>query len=129
MPKTIKPADLGKAIEQELTVYSREVTEKIDAAGRKAMRTLVNRTVETAPIGDRRGGNFAASISSKEIKSDRGSSFVWFVKPPNHRLTHLLVHGHAKLDGGRTKANPFLKNALDEVLPEYEEAVKEAIKQ
>ena len=46
-----------------------------------------------------------------------------------HRLTHLLVHGHATRNGGRTKANPFLKNALDAVLPEYERAVEEAVKE
>ena len=36
--------------------------------------------------------------------------------------------GHATKDGKRTKANPFLKNAIDQVLPEYEAAVEEAIK-
>lgn len=128
MANTIKLEDLGAAIERELTTYGKDVQEEIDAAGRKAMKKLVKITQETAPLGERRGGNFAASITSKEIKGPRGSSFVWHVKPPNHRLTHLIVHGHATKNGGRTKANPFLKKALDTVLPEYEEAVKEAIK-
>jgi hypothetical protein len=127
MAKSIKPGDLGAAIGQKLTIYHAEVTEKLDAAGRKAMKKLVKTTQETAPLGMRRGGNFAASITSKEIKGIRGSTYIWYVKSPNHRLTHLLVHGHATKDGGRTKANPFLKNALDTVLPEFEEAVKEAI--
>ena len=55
--------------------------------------------------------------------------YIWYVKAPDHRLTHLLVHGHATRNGGRTKANPFLKNALDDVLPEYERAVEEAVKE
>ena len=54
--------------------------------------------------------------------------FVWHVKAPDYRLTHLLVHGHATKTGGRTKADPFLHKALDVVLPEYEQAVKEACK-
>lgn len=128
MAKSIKPEDLGKAIEQELNIYNKEVTERVNEAGRKAMRQLVRRTQETAPIGDRLGENFAASISSKEFKNARGSTFVWYVKPPNHRLTHLLVHGHATVNGGRTKANPFLTNALNAVLPVYEEDVEEALK-
>ena len=53
--------------------------------------------------------------------------YIWHVKAPDHRLTHLLVHGHATRNGGRTKADPFLQNALDTVLPEYETAVKEAV--
>lgn len=127
MAKSIKPGDLGAAIGQELTIYHAEVVEKLDAAGDAAVKKLVKMTKATAPKGER--GSFRRSIASKRLKADnRGSAYVWYVKPPDHRLTHLLVHGHATKDGGRTKADPFLKDALDTVLPEYEEAVKEAIK-
>lgn len=128
MANAIEPKNLGAVIEQELTIYAKAVTEEVDAAGKKAIKKLVRLTEETAPLGKRMGGNYAASITSKEIKGDRGNRYVWYVKPPNHRLTHLLVHGHATKDGKRTKANPFLKNAIDQVLPEYEAAVEEAIK-
>ena len=127
MAKSIKPGDLGAVIGQELTMYHAEVVEKLDAAGDAAVKKLAKITKATAPKGAR--GSFRRSIASKRLKKDeRGSTHVWYVKPPDHRLTHLLVHGHATKDGGRTKADPFLKDALDTVLPEYEEAVKEAIK-
>ena len=132
MAKTIKPGDLGAAISQELTTYHAEVVEKLDAAGDAAIKKLVNLTRATAPKGIR--GKFRRFISSKCLKGERrgiyvqGSTYVWYVKPPEYRLTHLLAYGHATKNGGRTKADPFLKNALDTVLPEYEEAVKEAIK-
>lgn len=129
MAKAIKPGDLGAAIAQELTIYNNNVIEGVNEAGKKAIKKLVRLTEETAPIGERNGRNFAASISSKEIKAQRGSKYVWYVKPPNHRLTHLLVHGHATKDGGRTKPNPFLQNAVDTVLPEFEKDVEEAVKQ
>lgn len=128
MSKTIKPDDLGAAIERELAIYAKSAQEGVDACGRRAMRKLVKRTQETAPLGKRRGGNFAASIASKEVKGIRGSRFLWFVKAPNHRLTHLIVKGHATKNGDRTKANPFLKNALDDVLPEYEKEIEEVLK-
>lgn len=128
MAKAIKAGDLAAAIEQELTVYAKNVQEGVDACGRRAMKKLVKRTRETAPHGKRAGGNFAASIASKEEKSARGSRFIWHVKAPNHRLTHLLVKGHATKNGGRTKPDPFLKNALDEVLPEYEKEIEEVLK-
>lgn len=127
MAKNIKPGDLGAAIEQELTIYHAEVVEKLDAAGDAAVKQLVKRTKATAPEGAR--GSFKRNIAGKRLKKDaNGSTHVWYVKPPDHRLTHLLAHGHATKDGGRTKANPFLKNAVDDVLPEYEKAVEEAIK-
>jgi hypothetical protein len=32
------------------------------------------------------------------------------------------------VNGGRVPGDPFLKNALDEVLPDYEKDVEEALK-
>lgn len=127
MAKAVKPGDLGAAIAQELTIYNNNVIEGVNEAGKKAIKKLVRLTEETAPIGERMGGNFAASIASKEFKGKRGNTYVWYVKPPNHRLTHLLVHGHATKNGDRTKPNPFLQNAVDAVLPEFEKDVEEAI--
>ena len=128
MAKTIKPDQLTAAISQNLELYSKDVQEKVDAAGRRAIKRIVQITRDTAPIGNRKGGNFVTSIASKEIKTPRGNRFMWYVKAPNHRLTHLLVHGHDKVNGGRVKGNPFLHNALDKVLPEYEQEVEEAVK-
>lgn len=127
MAKTIKPADLGAAIAQELTVYHESVTAKVDEAGAKAVKKLAKLTKANAPEGAR--GNFKRSITSgvKE-KSNRGNTYAWYVKSPESRLTHLLARGHATKNGGRTKANPFLQDACDQVLPEYEAAVEEAVK-
>ena len=128
MANTIKPENLGGAIEEMLTLYSEEVTEKVNEAGRESVKKLVKLTRQTAPRGNRKSKTFAKSITSTEVKRPRGNEFIWHVKSPNHRLTHLLVKGHATKDGGRTKADPFLQNALDTVLPEYEKAVEEAVK-
>lgn len=127
MAKTTKPEDLGKALEQELTVYHKGVVELLDKAGNKAVKKLVKLTRATAPQGAR--GSFRRSISGKVLfKNERGSTHVWYVKAPDHRLTHLLVHGHATKNGDRTKGSPFLENALKTVLPEYEKDVQEAVK-
>lgn len=127
MAKTIKAGDLAGALEQELTIYHANVVERLDEAGDAAVKQLVKLTKSTAPEGARK--SFKRNIASKLLKRDKnGSTHVWYVKPPDHRLTHLLVHGHATKDGGRTKADPFLENALDAVLPEYEKAAEEAVK-
>lgn len=127
MAKSIKPQDLGAAIAQDLSIYHEQVVEKIDKAGDEAMKKLVKQTKATAPVG--KTGSFKKHITSKVLaKGPRGSTRVWYVKAPDHRLTHLLANGHATKDGGRTKANPFLRNAVDAVLPEYAKAVEEAIK-
>ena len=128
MSNSVKPDDLGKVLQEQLTIYSESVTERVNNAGREAMDKLVKRTRQTAPKGKRKGKKFAKSIASQETVKARGNEYTWYVKAPNYRLTHLLVKGHATKDGGRTQANPFLRNALDKVLPEYERQVEEAVK-
>lgn len=130
MAKSLKPGDLGAAISQELTAYSKDVQDRVNKAGQRAIRELVRKTKDTAPFNVKAfHRHYVDLIDSKTVQSRTGdNTHIWYVKAPGHRLTHLLVHGHETKDGGRTKADPFLKNALDAVLPEYEEAVKEAIK-
>lgn len=126
MSKGIKPDQLGAALGDLLGTYNDEVTEKVNEAGRAAGKKLVKLTKATAPVGYR--GDFKRGIALKEEDAGhRMKRFIWYVKPPNHRLTHLLVKGHATKDGGRTKADPFLANALAQVLPEFEKDVKEAV--
>lgn len=125
MSKAIKPDALAGAIQKELSIYSEEVTARVNAAGQTSINKLRKLTKASAPVAS---GSFRKNIAVKEVDAGNGmKKFVWYVKPPDHRLTHLLVHGHATRTGGRTKANPFLKNALATVLPEYEKAVKEAL--
>lgn len=127
MAKTIKPGDLGAALQRELSVYHQDVVEKLDTAGEAAVKKLVKLAKASAPI---RSGSFKKNIASKLLEKHlNGCEYVWYVKAPDHRVTHLIVHGHATRTGGRTKSNPFLQNALDTVLPEYEKAIEEAVKQ
>lgn len=122
----VKPEELGRAVQEELTIYSTGVVTALNAAGEKAIQELVKKTKATAPVGRRK--SYKKSIAGKLLqKSDRGNTYVWYVKPPDHRLTHLLVHGHATKSGGRTRANPFLANALKQVLADYEGEVEAAL--
>lgn len=126
MGRAVEPSALAGAIQNELTIYSHNVDDAVDKAAKDAMEKLVTRTRATAPVGAR--GSFKRSITSKKEAVTRGTKYVWYVKAPDHRLTHLLVHGHATKDGGRTRSDPFLVNAVETVLPEYENEVKEAIR-
>lgn len=127
--------DLGTQMEQVLTSYNESVNTQIADITRESMKQLVKETKATAPKGRRKGQyrkNITADYSSLNRRANRLSgmkvSATWYVKAPDYRLTHLLVHGHATKDGGRTNANPFLQNAVDKVIPEYESKVQEAIR-
>ena len=124
MAGTIKPSQLGDALRERLGLYHEDVKGRVNACSEAAVKSLVKKTKATAPVAS---GSFKKNIASKKLKgSPNGDTYVWYVKAPDHRLTHLLVHGHATRNGGRTKKNPFLQNALDEVLPDYEKAIEEA---
>lgn len=125
--KGIKPDQLGAALQETLGVYHADVTRRVNACSEAAAKALVKKTKVSAP---KASGSYKKNIACKVLeKSPNGDKYVWYVKPPDHRLTHLLVHGHRTRNGGRTKEDPFLKNAIDEVLPEYEKAVEEAVKE
>lgn len=127
MSRRIGLEDLGDAIAAELTTYHREVTDRVNETTGKTIKELVKKTKATAPKGIR--GSFKKNIASKVEDAGHGMKRgIWYVKAPDHRLTHLLVHGHATKDGGRTAGDPFLADALDQVLPDYEKEIEEAVR-
>lgn len=122
----ISPFKLSSAIRENLELYSDRVTEGVNTSAKTSSFKLLKLTKATAP---KKSGFFRKHLAVKEDSTVRGmKSYLWYVKDPAYRLTHLLVHGHANRDGSRTEGDPFLKDALDAVLPEFEQAVKEAIK-
>lgn len=126
MPKTISPAKLGAAIAEQLALYHEDVIEEVNAVGEKAAKALVKKTKATAP---QRTGDFAKAITYKAVEMPSGDKkFVWGVKAPHHRITHLVVNGHPTSKGDRVPGDPFLENAMAEVLPEYEKDVEEVLK-
>ena len=127
MAKNVPIDKLGDAIAEQLTVYHENVLEEVNTLSDAAAKELVKITKRTAP---KQSGDFRKHISSKLLETSRTGSknYVWYVRAPHHRLTHLLVHGHAKVNGGRVKGSPFLHNAWDQVRADYERKVEEALK-
>lgn len=123
--QTVRIDQLGTAISALLDGYSAEVKERADEAGEKAVKKLVKLTKASAPVDS---GAFKRSITWSAKPNALGTKeYYWHVKAPHYRLTHLLVHGHVLVNGDRTDGDPFLHQALDEVLPEYLEDVEEAL--
>ena len=126
---TVGVDNLSREIEKELSLYSSEITEKIKETTKVHAKKLLDKTKATAPSGKRKSKKFKTSIKCKVQNETANSiSYLWYVGGKNYRLTHLIVRGHAKRGGGRTKSNDFLKNAVDEVEASYEKAIEEDIK-
>ena len=128
--------DLGTQMTQVLTIYNEEINEKLRVITTESMKQLVKETKATAPRGRRVNkdsyrkhiaGDYRGTKKSARGLKGQDVHAIWYVRAPDYRLTHLLVKGHATRNGGRTNANPFLHNAREKVVAEYEQKVQEAI--
>ena len=108
-----------------LTEYTSEITTAVKAETEKAMKDLVKETKATAPKN--RPKYFKAITSDTAYENARELVKRWYVKAPEHRLTHLLNNGHQTRKGGRVEGTGFLSDAVEKVEKKYIQAVKEAI--
>lgn len=126
MADVVSIDQLVDAVSEQTSLYHKELIEKINKLGDDSVKKIAKITRATAPVG-KHTPHFKDSIATKVLENrPRGNVYAWYVKPPNHRLTHLIANGHETKNGGRTRKNPFLENALNEVLPDYEKKVEEA---
>ena len=126
MANSIKIGDLEKAINEELTIYCDDVTEKVKKISDNVMKTLVKNTKKDA---NKRTGTYAKAITSKRtLETKRCRVNTWYVNDPEYRKSHLLEKGHATRNGGRTRAFPFISKNEQIAVKDYENQVEEAIK-
>ena len=124
----VKYQDLSAVIDEVLLDYSEDVTKGLKKEVKSATKKLVDKTKSTAPVGKRKK-HYKDNITSKTVtETPKQLEKVWYVKGGDHRLTHLLNNGHQTRNGGRVKGTYFLSNAVDEVIPEFENKVEEIIK-
>lgn len=122
----ISPEQLSAAIQEELGVYGDSIRDGVDKEAGKAIKKLVSDTKAAAPVGHR--GNFKRAITYvKGSGGVRSPSYVWGAKAPEHRLVHLLVHGHATRDGRRVGSKLPLASLLAEAEKEFEAGVRRII--
>ena len=119
-------SELGGAISKELTLWDKEINEKIDDLAKSSMKQLVADTKATAPVG-KRHKHYKDSIKSKSEKTARATTYTWYVDGPDYRLSHLLENGHASRNGGRVEGTHFIKKATDPILEQYVKAVEEVL--
>ena len=139
--RQISPDLLDQALQEILRDYALRSGERIDELTHAAVVELVELTRSTAPrgsglgrfqinsFGDRQRSSrphFHTSIAWKKLQGGwfGASRYLWYVNAPNYRVTHLIAKPHASRSGGTVRANPFLVNALQQVLTEYEEAIR-----
>lgn len=112
MALVIKPADLRGVVDDILNDYTDEVAEAVESSVEKTADEVVSML---------KGGSFGFNDRkyskgwTKKIVKHRLYSEAIVYNKPHYRLTHLLEFGHAKRNGGRTRAFPHIAPVNDEV--------------
>lgn len=125
----VKIDQLAETISKQLGKWSKDIEQEVKQAVDDTMKTLVANTKRDAPVRKNNGGDYKNAISSK-VTQNKGGEYqkTWYVKPPHHRLAHLLEHGHAKRGGGWVDGRPHIGKNAEIARQEFENKVKEAIK-
>lgn len=117
--------DFGDVMSQMMQEFNQEICDGLKKSVEETAKEMEEETHSTAP-SDR--GKYAKAISSKKVDETPTSiTWAWYVKPPHHRLTHLLAFGHQTRNGGRTRADNFLHTAVENAKRNQEKKTKKVI--
>ena len=129
--KTVTPNELCDAVQDIVKEYSDELVAKIPDIVKGAAKITVKALKKNAEsIG---GTMYRGSFKSKKGRALISGETTYVVYSTQHRLTHLLEHGHVirnRAGGpvyGMTRAFPHWKPAEQEGIDEIDEKIREAI--
>ena len=124
MGKTVSIDGLADAVMEELVEYSKLAGETMKKAVTKAGQTVRKEIQAGAPV---RTGKYAKSWTAKRTKESSTRLEVTVYSPSRYMLAHLLEHGHAKRNGGRTRAFPHIAPAEEKGIEQLERDIRKGL--
>lgn len=123
----MKIDDLTDAITSMLTEYYEDVQEIVNDSAELAAKESVKVVRKIGDFNDQSGKYRKSWKVSKERNIIGDVKCTVHARAPYYRLTHLLEHGHALPQGGRSKAYPHIKPAEELAQNLFEKKVRDGI--
>lgn len=119
--------DLAAAINRELEQYSESITESVKTSVDTVSKE-VNEEIKKHITFKKRRGKYVKSFRvGTTFENKHKKVKTWYVANGEHRLTHLLEHGHALNNGGRARAFPHIKYGAEIAEKRMEELIEDGI--
>ena len=122
MAQALKPSEFASAVNSILAEFKDVVDADLEYATNKVAKQAAENVKGNISKAGIKGKKYRNPIRSRSLSEGiRGKySSVVFANPPHYRLTHLLEHGHATRNGGRTRAFPHWAEAEQTAIREFE---------
>ena len=108
MSKRVKVDDLSKAILEELKNYEGVTEEAAWNGVSETSKTALQELRSAHPSGSGRYGSWDKYNRGWTVKKTKRDKTATIHNATDYQLTHLLEKGHAKVNGGRTRAFPHI---------------------
>jgi len=123
--------DLAKEIEKTLRDYADATEEDCVSGVKKTAKDAVEKLHSAHPHGSGKYGSWDKYNKGWAVRNEprkkRKSVLAIVHNKTHYRLTHLLEKGHAKQNGGRTRAFPHIAPVAEEAEKELLENIKREI--
>ena len=125
MSRTVSIGEMADAIMEDLQEYADAAAMDVKAAVRKSANTVKRQIGEKAPVG--KTGRYAKSWRVKTTEENSQKLIQTVHSPKRYMLAHLLEKGHAKRNGGRTRAIPHIAPAEQAGVEQLESLIRRAL--
>ena len=115
-----KTGSVAAQMEELLDEINKEVEDSAKSSMKAVAKESAQKLRNTSP---KKSGSYAKGWSVKK----QGDMDVIVHNKTDYQLTHLLENGHAKRGGGRVPGRPHIKPVEEQIVKDFEEAVKKSV--
>jgi len=117
--------NLAATVMKQLNDYSDLCSDNMKDAVKKSAKLVKQEISSTAPIGT---GAYAKSWATKNVKETQTALEITVHSRNRYQLAHLLEHGHALRNGGRSKAIPHIAPAEEKGVILLEKEIERSLR-